>query len=179
MLGRLFRRDPREDAARALYATIVAQARRPEFYAGCAVPDSLDGRFDLVLLHVFLVLRRLKAGPAEARELGQRLFDTLFVDMDGSLREMGVGDLVIGKRVKAMVQAFYGRVEAYERALDGDEATLRAALGRNLYGTATPPEAPLASLAGYVRREAADLARQETAQLLAGDLRFGAPPGGG
>ena len=109
------------DAARALYKTAVARARDPVFYARYAVPDSLDGRFDMIALHVFLVLHRLKQEGDPTKALAQILFDTMFADMDESLRELGVGDLSVGRRVKTMAEALYGRIAAYQAALDADD----------------------------------------------------------
>jgi len=131
-----FRTSPATEAAHRLYVAIQHQARSPEFHARLGVPDTLDGRFDLLALHMFLVLRRLKAEGKNASELAQRLFDMLFDDMDRSLREMGVADLGVGKRVKAMAQALYGRIAAYDAGLTqtGDDR-LKEALRRNLYGT--------------------------------------------
>ena len=171
----LFGRDPFEEPARSLYRRIVTQARQPGFFRDCGLPDSLDGRFDLLILHVFLVLHRLKRDRNETAGLAQALFDTLLRDMDESLREMGVGDMGVGRRVKRMAEAFYGRVAAYEEALTSD-AALEGAVGRNLFaGKPAEPER-LAALAGYIRREAAALDGQETAVLLRGELLFGAAP---
>jgi len=166
----------------ALYRQIVAQARQPSFYRDHGVPDTLDGRFDMIVLHAFLAMRRLKRieGP-EAQKVSQDLFDLLFADMDSNLREIGVGDLGVGKRVKKMAQAFYGRVEAYEAGLtDADPAVLQQALARNLYGTLqvqgrSPGEvspAALAAMADYLRQAEAVLAAQADAPILAGSLQF-------
>jgi len=100
----------------------------------------------------------------------------MFADFDRSLREMGTGDLSVGREVKRMAAAFYGRVAAYEAGLDADGAALEPALARNLYGTAPPAAAPLRAMAEYVRRAAASLARQAPAELLAGEISFGRPP---
>ena len=170
------RQGKRAEAAVGLYSAIVGQARRPAFYRDFGVPDSLDGRFDLILLHVCLVLRRLKGDRDIDEELGQALFDTLFLDMDQSLREMGVGDLGVGKRVKRMVQAFYGRLAAYEDGLASGEGRLEEALRRNLYGTVSAPDEGIATLADYVRRQAASLAGQPSADLMAGRVDFLPPP---
>ena len=177
-LSRKGRHESHEEVARGLYGEIVTQARRAAFYRDWGVPDSLDGRFDLILLHVFLVLRRLKDDRAIDPGLGQALFDTLFSDMDQSLREMGAGDLGVGKRVKRMVEAFYGRLEAYEAGLAAGEGLLEEALRRNLYGTVAAPEEGVEVLAGYVRRQAAKLAEQPAAELLAGRVGFAPPPEG-
>jgi cytochrome b pre-mRNA-processing protein 3 len=99
----------------------------------------------------------------------------MFADFDRSLREIGTGDLSVGRQVKRMAEAFYGRIRAYEDGLAGDDAALCAALARNLYGTATASDEQLARIAAYLRREAANLAGQPAAKLLAGTMVFGAP----
>ena len=175
---RVFPGNPQEEPARALYVAIVEQARQPAFYARLGVPDSVDGRFELLILHCFLVLRRLRADHAEAEGLAQTLFDTLIYDMDQSIRESGVGDLKVGPKLRQMAEAFYGRIKAYEGgfAAEGDEA-LEAALRRNLYGTAEGvPEGAPAAMAAYLRCQDAALAAQETAALQRGEVVFGAPP---
>ncbi len=173
---RWFRREPRAARARPLYDRVVAQARRPGFYSRCGVPDTQDGRFELIALHLFLVLHRLKAGRPETADLAQDLFDTMFQDMDQSLRELGAGDLGVGPRVKRMAEGLYGRIAAYEAGLEGPEGALEAALGRNLYGTVTPRPDQLRSMAGYLRREVEGLARREPADLESGKPDFGGPP---
>lgn len=179
MLARLFRSRNTADEAAALdlYRVIVGQARNPVFYVDpYGVPDTLDGRFDLLILHAFLVFHRLKGqGPAAAQR-AQALFDLMIADFDRNLREMGVGDLSVGKRVKEMVRGFYGRAAAYERGLAGaDDRVLVAALDRNLFGTREPTEAQLARFARYVRREATALAALPLERVMAGDFQFGAP----
>jgi cytochrome b pre-mRNA-processing protein 3 len=149
----------RRRAAHSLYTTIIEQARQPDFYLRQQVPDSLDGRFDLIVLHAFLVMRGLGridgAGRDEAREVSQELFDLMFADMEQNLRELGVSDMAVGKRVKHMAQAFYGRVAAYDKGLGEEGAALEDALLRNLYGTAdaAPTQAVLAEMASYLRRQ--------------------------
>ncbi|WP_298725189.1 ubiquinol-cytochrome C chaperone family protein [uncultured Ferrovibrio sp.] len=160
----------------ALYNRIVAQARQPVFYSHLSVPDSLDGRFDMIVLHAILVMRRLGQIGEEGRKLSQALFDLLFADMDSSLREIGVGDLSVGKKVKAMGQAFYGRADAYEAALKaGTEEALTAALGRNLYGTQQPTPPAVSAMAAYMRQADAALAAQPPQELLAGNPTFPVP----
>lgn len=170
-------RGKRLGADHALYLSVVEQARAEVLFTHCGVPDSLDGRFETIALHAFLLLRRLKEDGPEAAALSQAVFDAMFADMDRNLREMGAGDLGVGKRVKAMAEGFYGRVKAYDAALatDGGEA-LDAALRRNLYGTVEAKPAQVAAVAAYMRREAKALGRQETADLLAGRVTFGPPP---
>ena len=171
------------EPALGLYRAAVAAARAPGFYAIHGVPDTPDGRFDLIALHVFLVLRRLKReqGPAEAQasELAQALTDLMFADMDRNLREMGVGDLAVGKQVKALAAAFRGRVAAYDAALersDGDPG-LAEALGRNLYRGAGQAEGEgPARLAHHVRAADAALAGLSWSALAAGNAVFPPPP---
>lgn len=174
------RANPEETAARALYQAIVTQAREGALYRDGGVPDSVDGRFELVVLHSVLVLRRLKAEGEAAIPLAQELLDMLFLDMDESLREMGVGDLSVGKKIKAMAQAFYGRISAYETGLQAGEAALAAALGRNLLGTVESSEAQRLALARYVAACEAALQTQDLAALRAGrpDFPAFAPAGG-
>ncbi len=158
------------------YAEIVEQARAPLFFATLGVPDTLDGRFETLALHAFLVLNRLKSDRPGSAEFAQALFDRLFADMDRSLREMGVADLGVGRRVKAMAEAFMGRVRAYEQGLEQGNAVLEAALGRNLYGTvAAPDPGAVSAMARYLRRQQAALARQPAAALRAGEVHFEAP----
>jgi len=179
-----FRRSPRPDPVRDAYARIVEQARQPVFYAVAGVPDTVDGRFELIALHAFLVLNRLKAGHDEvgnfgARDFGQRLFDLMFADMDQALREMGVGDLGVGREVKRMAKAFFGRVAAYEAGLRGGEGAqgevLHEALRRNLFGTADSAAAKVEPVAAYLREAASLLAGIEVAEIVAGRVRFPSP----
>lgn len=180
MLDRLFRKDPAAALASrrgaALYARAVAQARLPEFYRAAGVPDTLDGRFELIALHAFLLLRRLKQEGEAGSALAQAMVDAMFADMDASLRELGVGDLGVAPRIKRMASGFYGRIAAYEAGLAGADAELAEALRRNLYGTVEPGPAAVAALAGYLGAAAAALAEQAGAALLAGEARFPAPP---
>jgi cytochrome b pre-mRNA-processing protein 3 len=171
-----FRADPAREAAELAYRRVVEQARQPGFFIDGGVPDTLDGRFELICLHAFLYLHRLKRERPQAAPLSQRFFDTMFADFDRSLREMGTGDLSVGREVKRMAEAFYGRIEAYERGLMADDAGLQPALARNLFGTAPPTAARLAAMAGYVRCATARLNRQGAAELLAGQISFGHPP---
>ena len=167
-------RNPARGAAELAYLRVVEQARQPEFFTLYGVPDTLDGRFELVCLHAFFYLHRLK-GEADAAAVGQRFFDTMFDDFDRSLRELGTGDLGVGKQVTRMAEGFYGRARAYEQGLAGDDTALGAALLRNLYGTAPATAGQLERMAGYVRREVERLASEPAAALAAGSISFGAP----
>ncbi len=177
-LKALFRRSSRPRTADALYLLLVEQARRPEFYERAGVPDTVDGRFDMIALHGFLLMHRLKAEGEAAGKLTQAVYDAMFADLDRSLREMGVGDLGVPKQIKRMVRAFHGRVAAYDSALEGEADALIEALRRNLFGTVSPEPDQVALMAAYLRREAAALAATPTEELLAGSLAFGPPPGG-
>lgn len=171
----IFRRRSAGAPARLLYDRVVAQARLPVFYAEAGVPDSVDGRFELVALHCFLLLRRLRADGAATAALRQKLFDWMFADMDASLRELGAGDLGVARRVKHMAKGFYGRIAAYDRGLDDPGTVLAAALRRNLYGTVEVLPEQVAAMADYVRASAAGLARQPATALLQGTVEFGVP----
>lgn len=135
--------------AQELYIALVEQSRKPFFYTDCAAPDTLDGRFEIILLHVFLMLRFLK-GQEEKKELSRLLLESLFDDMDRNLREMGVGDMGVGKRVKVMSRAAYGRLEAYTQVW-GDDKALAEALTRNVYRGAEIPAPALAALMRYAK----------------------------
>jgi cytochrome b pre-mRNA-processing protein 3 len=172
-LGQLFRSRPEKSAGRRLYAAVVAQARHPYFYTEWGVPDTPTGRFDLIVLHSFLLMHRLK-GDAGGRPVAQGLCDAVVEDLDRNLREMGTGDLSVGKKVKRLMEGFYGRLAAYEAGLQAGDEALVSALRRNLYAASDAAEA--AGLAPYVRREAAALRAQPIEHLIAGTVRFGAPP---
>jgi cytochrome b pre-mRNA-processing protein 3 len=175
-----FRAKPEVEQAARLYALAVAQAREPGFYRAMGVPDSFDGRFEMVALHVYLLVRRLKddAAPA-ARALARALVEALFADMDRTFRELGAADLGVGRRVHKTAEAFYGRATTYDAALAAGGTALGEALRRNLYGTlADAPEPVLAGAVMYVEAAAASLAAQDTAALVAGTVRFPAAPTG-
>ncbi len=177
IIDRLFRRSRWREPAEALYLAVVGQARQPGFYTIYGAPDTVDGRFDMIALHVFLVLRRLRDEGDGGAALAQKLFDVMFDYMDQDLREMGVGDLSVGKKVKAMASAFYGRISAYEKGLDEGETTLVRALTRNLYSAREPHAEDVRRLAAYVRVQADDLAAQSGVRLLAGRINFLPVPG--
>jgi cytochrome b pre-mRNA-processing protein 3 len=165
-------------AAERLYRAVVAQARQPSFYTTCGVADTPDGRFDLIALHAALVIRRLSRHTFADRRLAQALFDYMFADLDQNLREMGVGDLGVGKRIKAMAKGFYGRLAAYDAAIvAADTVALGAALRRNLYRKEAPAEAQVAAMAAYVLAEAEALAARPLEALVTGERIFGAAPG--
>ena len=156
----------------ALYAAAVAAARDPWFYRHLGVPDTLDGRFDLVVLHAFMLIHRLQDTAEPGPALAQSVFDAMFRDMDSNLREIGVGDLSVGKRVRAMWEAFHGRASVYASAIQaGDRAALEAALARNVWRGAAPEGAP-ASLTRVVMAQMAHLIEQRSATFASGSVSF-------
>ena len=170
-----FRRNPDRSTIAPLYGAIVAQARAPVFYGAYGVPDTALGRFDMVVLHAVLVVRRLRGSHMQA--LGQGVFDAFCRDMDDNLREMGVSDVGVPRTMRRLAEAFYGRSRAYEAALaaEGDGA-LVAALTRNVYADVAAPVAA-AALAAYVRAAARMLADADDAALARGEARFPEPAG--
>jgi cytochrome b pre-mRNA-processing protein 3 len=156
----------------AIYGMVVAQAREPAFYAGLNVPDTVEGRFDMLLLHLWMVLRHLRTTKG-GEDLSQALFDRFCEDMDGNLREMGVGDLTVPKRMQAFGEAFYGRTAAYDLALAGGEDELAQAIGRNVLNGAHPDSAQ--KLAQYAAAVLAALTRADAAALAGGAWRFPQP----
>jgi cytochrome b pre-mRNA-processing protein 3 len=164
MILNVFSRTPRSDTIVSLYGAIVAQARVPDFYRFYGVPDTVNGRFEMVVLHAVLLLTRLAGGQnTEIRQFGQAVFDHFCSDMDGNLREMGVGDMAVPRKMKSIGEAFYGRKQAYEAAMN-DPGSLAAALARNVYGDMSASGAQ--RLAAYVQ-EAADRLRDQNDSALA------------
>jgi len=133
ILGR-FHLNSQDHSIRELYGAIVAQARSIALYSAYGVPDTVEGRFDLIVLHIVLVLARLDRKGSPARGIGQKLFDVFCGDLDANLREMGVGDLAVPKRMRQFGEAFYGRQGAYLSALAArDDRELENALARNIF----------------------------------------------
>jgi cytochrome b pre-mRNA-processing protein 3 len=167
------RRARHERAGFMLYGAAVAAARDPYLYATLGVPDTLDGRFDLVGLYACLLIRRLRHAPDPGPALAQAVFDAMFADMDTNLRELGVGDMSIGKRVRAMWEAFHGRAAAYEAALaESDDANLAEAIARNVWRGDVPPAGGAAALARLARAQEAHLAAQPIDPIQRGAADF-------
>jgi len=177
-LARLRRRLRQDEARRGavhdLYLALVAQARQPALYTDLGVPDSRDGRLELVYLHAILVMRRLRTEGRPGQEVAQDLFDLLFRDLDRHLREWGVGDLSVGKKVKVLAQSFFGRATALDGPLtDGDRATITDILRRNVYAEVAEPDAAAAAgLGEYLLAQDRWLAAQPPDGLLRGKLAF-------
>lgn len=172
MILRPFRRSPKTDSIAALYGAIVAQARSPAFYVEFGVPDTLEGRFDLIVLHLVLVLRRLGGAGERGADFGQRLFDAFCRDLDGNLREMGVGDLAVPKRMRRFGEAFYGRQTAYIAALAADGPQhFEKALARNILQVGDIDHRA-GRLARYALAAVRELDAQDDAELFGGVIDF-------
>lgn len=172
MILNLFRPSPRRVAMETLYNQVAGASRQPALYTDLGFPDTVEGRFESLALHVVLLLRRLRALPPPADAVSQDFIDAFFRRMDTSLRELGVGDMGVGKRMKKLAQSFYGRAQYYNEPLDaGDEAGLAAALGRNALGR----EEPAPALAAYVLACERMLAGQSLDDILARGPVFADP----
>jgi cytochrome b pre-mRNA-processing protein 3 len=159
-----------------LYGAIVAQARQPAFYRSYGVSDSLDGRFEMILLHTVLAVRRLRRAGRSGEDYGQILFDHFCSDMDGSLREMGIGDLTVPKQMKKVGAAFYQRQAGYDAALGlADDDRLIGEVGQHF-----PSLPPLGAgaMAAYIRRVAERLDEQPADALFDGQIAFPDPENG-
>lgn len=169
MIFRLFPGNRQETTIKALYGAIVAQARLPVFYRDYGVPDTVNGRFDMIVLHLALLLDRMEAGSEPMRTQGQAVFDLFCREMDGHFREIGISDLKVPKEMKQVGQAFYGRRSVYREALAApDNRMLAEAITRNIYMGETDAKASVKAgakasaerLAAYVRTAAQSLSRQ-------------------
>lgn len=171
-IGRWFRRDASRPLAADLYIELVERARQPHYFSDFEIPDSPEGRFEMIAIHAVLIIRRLQSLGKPGERLAQALFDHMFSDMDVNLRELGVGDFGVGRRVKRMAQAFYGRAAAYGAALDsGDREAMSAALARNVYATAERVSPVVAALADDVFAWAAAIECEKVEDLLQAKLR--------
>jgi cytochrome b pre-mRNA-processing protein 3 len=175
VLDRLFRARPAQSTGRALYTRLVEQARRPELYQALGAPDTIEGRFELYTLHLVLVLERLRTGGGSpAAETAQALFDTYLKGLDDALREMGVGDLSVGKKMRRLGEAFYGRGKSYDAAFAAlpDREPLVALIARTVYEGRDAAGAP--GLADYVVLQREALAAEPLEGILAGELAWAA-----
>lgn len=172
---KLFKPRPAEKAGRALYLAVVEQARQPRLYADLGAPDTLEGRFELYSLHVFLLLDRLKRQGEQAAETAQALFDTYVQALDDALREIGVGDTSVGKKMRKMGEAFYGRVKSYDEALAAlpDRGPLEAVIGRTVFAGVDAP--PSKALADYMLAQREALARADLDGFYAGRVAWEQP----
>ena len=172
MLKRLFKTRPAVLAGQALYERVVAQSRSPGLYADLGAPDTTEGRFEIYSLHVYLLLERMKGQGPQAAETAQALLDTYLSALDNTLREMGLGDVGVGRQVRKLGEAFYGRVRSYEVGMAAlpDTSELQAMLIRTAYAGADSTSAP--RLAEYIVRQRAALATQPLETLFAGSVMW-------
>lgn len=170
MLNILRGASPKIRTVQALHGSLVAAARQPAFFREFGVADTIDGRFDMLALHGWLVLARLRA--AGQGEVAQALSDAIFVAFDEALRDLGNGDMGMGPRMKKLGTAFNGRLQAYEAAAD-DEAALGDAIHRNVFRGASGTERQASTLARYA---IAARTRLESCDLLSGSPDFGPVP---
>lgn len=182
MLRWLTRTPSPQTPAQLLYAAIVDQARQPEFYGVLGVPDTVEGRFELIALHMGLVLDRLSSDGAEGLELGRALNEAFITDMDDNMREIGVGDLTVPKKVKKAAAAVFDWARSLRAALaEPTDKALEAVLAINVHvhGSTTKQtiavDADLTTFAAYVRATAADLKITPAARLAEGHVRFPTP----
>lgn len=174
MFQRLLGRDRRANQAivDALYFTIVAAARQPRFYSELHVPDTPLGRFEMMSLHMVLTLRRLRGANGPLRQIAQDLTDAYFLEVDHSLRELGIGDVAVPKRMKKLARMFYGRAQSYGDALEaGDAVELASALQRNIRPDLAQWDGA-AELANYVATASSSLEQQSLDRLAQGELAF-------
>ena len=167
ILKRLFKQEDRPE--QRLYGAIVAVARHVQFYENMGVADTIDGRFEMIVLHLFLVLNRLKGEGVE--DLRQNLTDEFFSDMDRSLRELGVSDVAVGKKVRKIAESYYGRVMAYDKALSGNAELLQETLSRNIYPDGAP-ENSVKSMANYFVAAVQIIGKVTLEQILRSELKF-------
>ena len=162
----------------ALALAVHAASRHPAFYTRLEVPDTFDGRFELLVLHALLVIRRLRGEGEAGSDISQRLFDALTGHFDEALRAIGVGDMSIGKRVKTMTSAVYGRMAAYDAGLDSDDPSVLAdAVRRNLYGTVPGVEdATVTAVTSHIHAANAHLQDVPLPAIIAGEGLFPEPP---
>ena len=171
MILNLFRKNTATEPVYAVYSVIVAQSRQPRFYADWLVPDTVTGRFDMISLHLALLFRRLRAEAGERKDFSQAVFDLFFKDMDRSLREMGVGDLGVPKKIQKMGSIFFGLLAALNEAMDRNDAVaLEAVLARNIFDGADNPHAR--ALADYLIVEDRALAGQPVEAITGGAISF-------
>jgi len=178
LLRRLLSRSTDRDVAARLYAEAVAAARRPHLYEAAGVPDTVDGRYDLLVAHLHLLLRRLRAEEGRAQRIAQSLMDRFVDDMDANLREMGIGDLAVAKRVHDTLGGLFGRAKAYDAALDADDpAALAAAVDRNVFGSVAEAGPGAGLVAAYLLHVARALAAMPVDALFDPAFTFPAPAG--
>ena len=181
MLDFLFGYKKLKNVGYKLFSKIIEQSRVSEFYSRLGVEDSLDGRFDLMAVHMVILLDKLdqeKDNKKSAR-LKRILQEIMFDNLDLTLREIGVGDLGVGKKIKVMAEAFYGRMTVYQAAFkEGDTDLISEALLRNLYRGKVIDKNILSDMSAYVRKQHKNIASQPISEIMHGEIEFSLPDGG-
>lgn len=173
MIFSLFRKETeQEKAANLLYEAIVTQARQPVFYIDYEVEDNVTGRFELIVLHAYMLFHRLKDEDQQTKDLGQAVFDRFFKDMDHSLREIGIGDLSVPKKIKKMAQLFYGNVKAYDDSRETSDEAFAEALSRNIYPNVDGTHGKAGTMVSYVKACTEHLAEQTIDDFAQGKIKF-------
>jgi len=177
MFGLFKKKKPYEQESFDLFLNAQDASRNPYFYEELAVPDTTEGRFDLLVVHLFLIIQRVK-GEQGGGALSQALFDSVFFNIDEGYREIGVGDMGVPKRIKKLMLAFNGRMHAYEKAIEAGDAELEAALDRNLYHEVHFKEADtgiLGVMSAYIVQNMAHLQSQSITDIMSGIVTFTPP----
>lgn len=175
MLGRFQQRRTRRKLAARHYEAIVAQSRETVFYSDLGVPDTMLGRYEMVCLHAYLVLTRLKRESEECARIAQTLHDLIFDDFDVALREEGLGDMGIGHRIKKLARNLHGRISVYESGLAAGDGEMDQILRRNLYASVEPEPAEVASMIAYIRAARIEIDTVLASALLEGTSSFPEP----
>ena len=165
-------RRQRQEVAAKIYNDLVAHARSPAFYLSYGVPDSELGRFEMICLHCYLLFRRLGKTDNAGKELSQSVHDLMFSDLDRTLREQGIGDMGIGKRIKALARNLYGRIDAYEIGFTEGSTELANALRRNLYASADASDSEITAMITYIKDTMEFLDGQQTPEIMSGRVFF-------
>ncbi len=159
------------------YEVLTTMARQPVFYTDYDVPDTVMGRFELLSVMMILFFRRTRSSTTSGQELAQEIVDAFFEDIDYSIRELGIGDNSVPKRMKKLAGMFYGRLESYATAMDGnDRAALATALQRNIYPKGEQAAASMTALAGWMLTAEAHLAAVTEDQIATGSATLPQPP---
>jgi cytochrome b pre-mRNA-processing protein 3 len=171
--ARFFAKDEARRSVAALYGAVMAAARRPDLFEKTGLPDRFETRFELLALHMFLILARLKTEGAAGKSIMRALTEYMVDDLDRTLREAGIGDVGVAKRMKKLMSGFYGRVLAYEKALEaGDEKEILRTLDRNLFAEVDTDVAKLETMRGYIFKQRAALAGQALSEFDEGRAPF-------
>lgn len=171
-----------KNVAYKLFSKIIKQSRISEFYSEFEIEDSLDGRFDLMAVHMIILLDKLdyhneNKKPARLKRILQEI---MFDNLDLTLREIGVGDLGVGKKIKVMAEAFYGRMKVYQVAFEkGDTDAISEALLRNLYRGRTLDKGILSNMSAYVQQQHEKIGNQSISEIMSGKVEFNLPEGSG